>query len=76
MSKTSKLLAKGTVKGTALSVLAGKRLVGFIGSFIEDMKDEVKKEEQAKDEPVQLDLPLDDPNTPKRSSMRDFADQA
>ena len=76
MSRTSKFLAKGTVKGTALSVIAGKRLVGFIGSFIEDVKDEVKKEEKAKDEPVQLDLPLDDPNTPKKSSMRDFADQA
>ena len=48
MSRTSKLLAKGTVKATK--------------AFIEDVKDEVKKEEQAQDEPVQLDLPLEDPN--------------
>ena len=76
MSRTSKLLAKGTVKATAISVVAGKRLIDFGKAFIEDVKDEVKKEEQAQDEPVQLDLPLDDPNTPKKSSMRDFADQA
>ena len=29
MSRTSKLLAKGTVKATAISVVAGKRLIDF-----------------------------------------------
>ena len=62
MSRTSKLLSKGTVKATAISVVAGKRLIDFGKAFIEDVKDEVKKEEQAQDEPVQLDLPLEDPN--------------
>ena len=62
MSRTSKLLSKGTVKATAISVVAGTRLIDFGKAFIEDVKDEVKKEEQAQDEPVQLDLPLEDPN--------------
>ena len=62
MSRTSKLLANGTVKATAISVVAGKRLIDFGKAFIEDVKDEVKKEEQAQDEPVQLELPLEDPN--------------
>ena len=62
MSRTTRLLAKGTVKLTALGVVTGKRVAGFIGSYIEDVKEEVNKEEQAKEQPVQLDLPLEDPN--------------
>ena len=63
MSRTTRLLAKLFVKGTAVTYVAGKAVVnrgaGFVGSLYEDVKDEINKEEQAKDEPVQLDLPLE-----------------
>ena len=66
MSRTSKFFAKTFVKSTAVTYVIGKAVVtrgaGFVGSFIEDVKDEVNKEEQAKEEPVQLELPLEDPN--------------
>ena len=66
MSRTSKFFAKTFVKSTAVTYVIGKAVVtrgaGFVNSLIKDVRDEINKEEQAKDEPVQLDLPLEDSN--------------
>jgi len=62
MSRTSKAIAKPVATIINSIVPVAKGLGKFGKNLYKDIRDEVNKEEQAKDEPVQLDLPLEDPN--------------